>query len=99
MVIAKHTSIGDECLTKGIPVLFYEYTHNMKDIQSDAFDYSPSKIMCYNFEQLSKKSESLLFNNESKLKNEILKLNKTIYHVKNKENTKHKVIRYLANSI
>ena len=30
LIIAKHTSIADECLANEIPVLFHEYTHNTK---------------------------------------------------------------------
>jgi len=92
LVIAKHTSLADECLSHEIPVLFYDYTHNMKSIQSDAFDYSPSGLMCHNFEELLEKSKSLLFDNSSKLKSEITKLNKTIYYVKEKGNVKNKII-------
>ncbi len=91
LVIAKHTSLADECLSHEIPVLFYDYTHNMKSIQSDAFDYSPSGLMCHNFEELLEKSKSLLFDNSSKLKSEITKLNKTIYYVKEKGNVKNKI--------
>ena len=32
LVIAKHTSLADECLSNEIPVLFYEYTHNLEKI-------------------------------------------------------------------
>ena len=48
--------------------------------------------MCYNFEELLEKSKSLLFNSSSKLKDEIIKLNKTIYFVKEKGNIKNKII-------
>ena len=99
LIVAKHTSIADECLSHEIPVLFYEYTHNMKGIVSDAFDYSPSGLMCYNFEKLLEKSKSLLFDSSSKLKNEITKLNKTIYYVKEKGNIKNKIIGQLENLI
>ena len=44
------------------------------------------------FEELLERSKSLLFNNSSKLKNEIAELNKTIYHVKEKGNIKNKII-------
>ena len=97
LVIAKHTSLADECLSHEIPVLFYDFTHNMKGIQSDAFDYSPSGLMCYNFEELLKKSKSLLFDSSSKLKDEINALNKTIYYVKEKGNIKNKIIENLEN--
>ena len=99
MVIAKHTSLADECLSNEIPVLFYDYTHNMKTIKSEAFDYSPSGLMCNNFEDILEKSRSLLFNNSSKLKEEISKLNKTIYYVKEKGNIKNKIIGQLENLI
>ena len=99
LVIAKHTSLADECLSKKIPVLFYDYTHNMKQMMSEAFDYSPSGLMCYNFEELLEKSQSLLFNNSSKLKKEITKLQETIYYVKDKGNIKHKIIGQLENLI
>ena len=92
LIIAKHTSLGDECLANGIPVLFHEYTHNTKKYISDAFDYLSSEIMCYNFEELLEKSKSLLFNSSSKLKDEISKLNKTIYYVKERGNIKNKII-------
>ena len=92
LIIAKHTSIADECLSHEIPVLFHDYTHNLKKNISLAFDYSPSGLMCHNFEELLERSKSLLFNSSSKLKNEIAALNKTIYHVKEKGNIKNKII-------
>ena len=64
----------------------------MKKVMSEAFDYSPSGLMCYNFEELLEKSQSLLFNSSSKLKSEITALNKTIYHVKERGNIKNKII-------
>ena len=99
LIIAKHTSIADECLAHEIPVLFHDYIHNMKGVISDAFDYSPSGLMCYNFEEILEKSKSLLFDDSSKLKNEITELNKTIYYVKEKGNIKNKIIVQLENLI
>ena len=99
LIVAKHTSIVDECLSHEIPVLVYDYTHNMKGIVSNAFDYSSSGLMCYNFEDLLEKSKSLLFDSSSKLKNAITKLNKTIYYVKEKGNIKNKIIGQLENLI
>jgi len=99
LIIAKHTSLADECLSNEIPVLFYDYTHNMKQMMSVVFDYSPSGLMCYNFVELLEKSRSLLFNNSSNLKKEITKLKETIYYVKEKGNTKNKIIGQLENLI
>jgi hypothetical protein len=99
LVIAKHTSLADECLSREIPVLFYDYTHNIKSIYSDTFDYFSSGLICRNFEELLEKSKSLLFDNSSKLKDEIIKLNKTIYYVKEKGNIKNKIIGQLEDLI
>ena len=52
LVIAKHTSLGDECLAVGIPVLFHEYTHNFERLLANAFDYSPTRIMCFSYQDL-----------------------------------------------
>ena len=92
LIIAKHTSLADECLSHEIPVLFHDYTHNLKKAMSFIFDYSPSGLMCHNFEEILEKSKSLLFNSSSKLKDEISKLNKTIYYVKEGGNIKNKII-------
>jgi hypothetical protein len=92
LIIAKHTSIADECLSHEIPVLFHDYTHNLNQFVSLVFDYSPSGLMCYNFEEILERSKSLLFNSSSKLKDEISKLNKTIYYVKERGNIKNKII-------
>ena len=60
LVIAKHTSLGDECLAAGIPVLFHEYTHNTERLVADAFDYSPAQIMCFNYRELLGRSQTIL---------------------------------------
>ena len=99
LVIAKHTSLADECLSTGIPVLFNDYTHNQKKIQCNVPNYLPPELICYNFKELLETSKSLLFNSSSKLKNEITKLNKTIYYVKEKGNIKNKIIMHLENWI
>ena len=51
LVIAKHTSLGDECLAVGIPVLFHDYTQNVTRIVADAFDYRPARVMCFSYKE------------------------------------------------
>jgi len=99
LIIAKHTSLADECLIEKIPLLFHEYSHNCKKMMSPIFNYSSSNIMCYNFEQLQERSKSLLFDSASKLKDEIAQLNKTVYYVNKKENVKNKIIGQLERYI
>jgi hypothetical protein len=98
-VIAKHTSLADECLTKEIPVLFYDYGHNLTKMTSVIFNYLSSGLMCSDFDELLEKSKSLLFDNSSKLRQEINKLNRTIYYVKEKGNIKNKIIGQLEKLI
>ena len=99
LVVAKHSSIADECLSNEIPVLFYDYNHNMVEIKSSSFNYSSSGLMCNNFEDILEKSKSLLFNSSSKLKEEISRLNKKFYYVKGKGNIKNKIIGQLEDLI
>lgn len=60
LVIAKHTSLADECLSVGIPVLFHEYTHNTERLVADSFDYRPTKIMCFNYPELLERAKIIL---------------------------------------
>ena len=99
LVIAKHTSIADECLASEIPVLFYEYTHNMKKLVLVYPYYLPSELICYNFQELYQKSKSILFSDSTKLKEEIKKLNKTIYFVSEKTDIKKKILKNLENRL
>lgn len=60
LVIAKHTSLGDECLAVGIPVLFHEYTHNAERLVADAFNYDSTRVMCFNYRELLERSQAIL---------------------------------------
>lgn len=60
LVIAKPTSIADECLSIGIPVLFHGFFHNFEEAVSDAFEYNPTKVMCYNYEELLERAQIVL---------------------------------------
>jgi hypothetical protein len=60
LVIAKHTSLADECLSVGIPVLFHEYTHNVERLVADIFDYKPTKILCFNYQELLERTKIIL---------------------------------------
>ena len=99
LVIAHHTSIADECLASEISVLFYEYTHNMKKLVLVYPYYLPSELICYNFQELYQKSKSILFSDSSKLREEVKKLNKTIYFVSEKTNIKKKILNDLENQL
>ena len=55
--------------------------------------------MCYNFEDLLQKSESILFSDSTKLEEKMKKLNKTIYFVSEKTNIKKKILKNLENQL
>ena len=99
LIIAKHTSLADECLVNEIPVLFYEYTHNIQKLVLDIPNYLSSKLICYNFDELYQKSKSILFSSSSKFGEELKKLNKTIYFVSKKQNIKKKILENLENQL
>ena len=55
--------------------------------------------MCYNFEDLLKRSKSLLFDKSTEFKKQITKLNEKIYYVKEKQNVENKINLHLENLI
>lgn len=61
-VIAKHTSLGDECLAAGKPVLFYDFTPNCSKIASSFFDYEKHPIFVYSYDELENRIRSILEN-------------------------------------
>jgi len=55
LVIAKHTSIGDECLAAGIPVLFHDYGVNHEKIFSLLYDYLGLPIYVHSYSELEQR--------------------------------------------
>jgi len=99
LIIARHTSLADECLSNEIPVLFHDYSHNMQEIFTGIPNYLPSSLVCNNFEELYQKSKSFLFLNSNKLIDDVKELNRKIYYVNNKKNIKIKIINDLENQL
>ena len=102
LIIAKVTSLADECLVNEIPVLFHEYTHNMKVIFSSIPDYLSLELCAFDFEELYQKSKSILFSDSSKsnkIREEVKKLNNKIYSVSEKKNIKKKILIDLENQL
>lgn len=79
LVIAKHTSLGDECLAVGIPVLFHEYTHNSERLVADAFDYGSTRVMCFNYRDLLERSQAILSGAPHELDSDYEYLKNVIY--------------------
>jgi hypothetical protein len=91
LVIAKHTSLGDECLSRKIPVIFHDYTHNSNKNISSVFDYGGSDIVCSNYAQLLDVSTKILLG-EGK---EYLNNQSCLYGSLGDGNTRSRVHRWL----
>lgn len=52
MVVAKHTSIGDECLANGKPVLFHDFLPNTPAVMSRIFDYEGYPVYVFSYQEL-----------------------------------------------
>lgn len=79
LVIAKHNSLADECLSVGIPVLFHEYAHNTNRIMADSFDYSPTRVMCFNYEELRQRAQIILTGSPNEMTEDFEYLRNVVY--------------------
>lgn len=52
IIVARHTSLADECLAVGKQVLIHDYTHNSRSLLSASFDYFGAPFFCHSFEEL-----------------------------------------------
>ena len=99
LVIAKHTSLLDECISFGIPCLIYDYTHNLGSIIKKTFDYNKSRIICGNYSELFKRSYEILNNKDYTILKELRDIRKKYYYYDKKEEVKTKIHKYINNII
>ena len=64
-VIALTTSLADECLAYGLPVIFFDYFHNIKGMAIDIYpdDYAP--IIAQDYEYLEELCSKLLIKDQN----------------------------------
>lgn len=60
LIIAKHTSIGDEALASGIPVLFHDYLQNMEQTVSSVFNYDNYPVFVYSYNELKSRVQGII---------------------------------------
>ena len=60
IIIAKHTSIGDEALACEIPVLFHDYLQNMKQMVSSIFNYDNYPVFVYSYNDLKLRMRGII---------------------------------------
>ena len=95
LVIAKHTSLADECISRNIPVVFHEYTHNLNGIIKGAFDYDNSAILCKNYSEILNNSKKFLNSKNSDLKNQFHNIKNKYYLYDKKKIVKDKILDHL----
>ena len=95
LVIAKHTSLADECISRNIPVIFHEYTHNLNGIIKGAFDYDNSAILCKNYSEILNNSKKFLNSKNSDLKNQFHNIKNKYYLYDKKKIVKDKILDHL----
>ena len=60
LVIAKYTSIGDECMGLGIPVIFHDYTPVLSAMAERTFDYDGLPVFVHDFDSLAARTRQVL---------------------------------------
>ncbi|GAB6037199.1 hypothetical protein JCM15519_17580 [Fundidesulfovibrio butyratiphilus] len=59
-IIARHTSLGDEAIALGKPVLFYEVGLNCPRCVASVFDYDGHPVFFFTYEELRKQFQGVL---------------------------------------
>lgn len=99
LVIAKHTSLGAECMAVGIPVLFHDYAPNADHVFARTFDYLGSSCMTHNLETLQARAISILHDNHNPLLNEDAALMHEMFGDYNDGHVKDRIQRLLCEMI
>lgn len=60
VIVAKHTSLGDEWLSLGRPVLFHDYMHNTRRLLSGLYDYLPDRLWVHSDAELHERVDWVL---------------------------------------
>ena len=97
LVIAKHTSLADECISRNIPVILHEYTHNMDGLIKGAFDYDNSAILCKNYSEILNNTKKFLSFENNDLKNQFQNIKNKYYLYDKKKMVKDKILNHLNN--
>ena len=63
LIIAKHTSIGDELIASGKPVIFHDFSPNISKGFYEEFNYNKADIFVHSYEALEAKVENIINEN------------------------------------
>ncbi len=99
LIISKHTSLADECISRGIPVIFYDYTHNMKGMIKGAFNYDNSGMISTNYKDMLIKTKNFISSNKSKINRKFLNIKKKYYFYDKNISVKKKIQNHLIKNL
>ena len=97
LIIAKPTSLADECISRNIPVIFCDYTHNINGIIRGAFNYDNSSIICNNYPDVLDKAKRFLNIKNNDLKEKFQTVKDKYYYYDEKITVKNKILNHLNN--
>jgi hypothetical protein len=78
LIIAKHSSIGDEAIASGKPVIFHDFSPNFSKAISREYDYDNSDIFVYSYDELELKVKSIVEDNYYLKKSKLIELQEII---------------------
>jgi hypothetical protein len=96
LVIAKHSSIGDEIIATGKRVIYYDYIPNSKNhFASEHFNYNKCNIFAYSFTQLEDMVKIVVNGGELLTDDEVLELQVITNNMPADGNVKNRVMENL----
>ena len=60
LIVARHSSLGDEAMAKGVPTVFYEETVNGTSVVSNFSTYDDYPLYAHNFTELCHKTSKII---------------------------------------
>jgi len=78
LIIAKHSSIGDEFIASGKPVIFHDFSPNSSKGITREYDYNKSDIFVYSYDELELKVKSIVEDNFYLKKSKLIELQEII---------------------
>ena len=81
LVIARYTSLCDQCLAEGIPVLIYEAMPNHGRLISTWLDYGPYPVMVHNEDELHSRFQQTVREGRFMDSADFVEMRRDFYHV------------------
>lgn len=94
LVIGRQTSLGDEAMAMGIPVLFHDWTPTRSRNVADIYDYDGFPVYTHSFEELKTRTRKVLLEGDYMEEDDFAKLRESLFSVSS-SNPKREMLNYL----